>query len=392
MASLNKLNKINKLNKKFFIKTYGCQMNFHDSGLIESGLLKNGFIKADSAGDAGIVILNTCSVRDHADHKILSELGRLKKNGPDKKIVLAGCFAKQVKLKKEAGTDKTGSGLFFDYCVGPDEVLSIPDILRYENGSAKEGRNGDDYKDFGLLEEFFYDKKPENGAAAVKIIEGCDNFCSYCIVPYVRGKERSIPFEIIYKTVNEQILKGAEEILLLGQNVNSYLSPEGGKKDFGFLLNSLSDIPGIKKIKFLTSHPKDFNDGLIETVCGNAKISKEIHLPVQSGSDKMLFAMNRGYTRKDYLKLVQKLRNGCSDISVSTDIIVGFPGETGEDFEMTLSLMEEVKFDFIFGFKYSPRPFTKAFKLKDDVLLEIKKERLEKVFQKQKEINIGTSL
>jgi len=375
---MTSLNKLNKPNNKFFIKTYGCQMNFHDSGLIESGLLKNGFIKADSANEAGIIILNTCSVRDHADHKILSELGRLKKNGRDKKIVLAGCFAKQVKLKKEAWTDKTGAGLFFDYCAGPDEILSIPDILKYEKyeNASKE------------KEEFFYDKKPENNASSVKIIEGCNNFCSYCIVPFVRGREKSVPFEIIYNTVNRLVLKGAEEILLLGQNVNSYSSPEDGKKDFSFLLNSLSDIPGIKKIKFLTSHPKDFNDGLIETVCGNDKISKEIHLPVQSGSDKILSAMNRGYTRNDYLKLIQKLRNGCSDISVSTDIIVGFPGETGEDFEMTLSLMEEVKFDFIFGFKYSSRPFTKASEFKDDVLLEIKKERLETVFKKQKEIKL----
>ena len=360
-------------------------MNFHDSGLIESGLLKNGFRKADSVNDAGIVILNTCSVRDHADHKILSELGRLKKNGPDKKVVLAGCFAKQIKLKTESEKHKTEAGLCFDYCFGPDEIMSIPDMLKYENRYAKESYN-DDYKDIGLIEEYFYDKKPENGVAAVKITEGCNNFCSYCIVPYVRGEERSIPLEIIYNTVKKQVSKGAKEILLLGQNVNSYLSPEDGKKDFCFLLNTLSDISGITKIKFLTSHPKDFNDGLIETVCGNGKISKEIHLPVQAGSDKILSAMNRGYNRKDYLKLVEKLRNGLSDISISTDIIVGFPGETEEDFQMTVSLMEEVKFNFIFGFKYSPRPFTKAFELKDDVFLEDKKERLERISQKQKEI------
>ncbi len=358
-------------------------MNFHDSGLIESGLLKKGFHQADSVNDADIIIFNTCSVRDHADHKIVSELGRLKKNHSNKKVVLAGCFAKQIELRNKAGANKTGASLFFDYCLGPDEVLSIPDILKYGNESEKDAYS-DDYKDFGLIEEYFYDKKPENGAAAVKITEGCNNFCSYCIVPYVRGEERSIPFEIIYNTIKKQVSKGAEEILLLGQNVNSYLSPEGGKKDFCFLLNALSEIEGIFKIKFLTSHPKDFNDGLIETVCGNGKISKEIHLPVQAGSDRILSAMNRGYTRKDYLRLVEKLRNGHSDISISTDIIVGFPGETEEDFQMTISLMDEVKFDFIFGFKYSPRPFTKAFEIADDVSLEVKKERLERIFQKQK--------
>ncbi len=361
-------------------------MNFHDSGLIESGLIKKGFHKAASAGDADIIILNTCSVRDHADHKILSELGRLKKNGPDKKVVLAGCFAKQIKLRMESEKHKQETGLFFDYCLGPDETMSIPDILGQENSYKKENYINDDYKDFGLLEEYFYDKKPQNSVASIKIIEGCNNYCSYCIVPYVRGEERSIPFKIIYNTVKEQILKGAKEILLLGQNVNSYLSPEEKGKDFVFLLNTLSEIEGSFKIKFLTSHPKDFSENLIETVCENRKISGDIHLPVQSGSDKILAAMNRGYSRKDYLKLIENIRIGRPDVSISTDIIVGFPGETEEDFQMTVSLMEEVRFDFIFAFKYSPRPFTKAFKIVDDVSMEIKKERLETIFQKQKKI------
>jgi tRNA-2-methylthio-N6-dimethylallyladenosine synthase len=371
---------------KFYIKTYGCQMNFHDSGLIEDGLIKNGFQKADSAGDAGIIIFNTCSVRDHADHKIISELGRLKKNSPDKKIVLAGCFAKQIKLKSEsaASRNKSGGRLFFDYSFGPDEIMSIPELLKAGNESAAGSSGKDDYEDSALIEEYFYGKEPDRGEATVKITEGCNNYCSYCIVPYVRGKERSIPFDIAYNTVKKQILKGASEIILLGQNVNSYKSPEDGGKDFCYLLDALSDISGIKKIKFLTSHPKDFSDQLIQTICRNDNISKEIHLPVQSGSDKILSAMNRGYAREDYLKLIGKLRKECPDVSVSTDIIVGFPGETDEDFEATLSLMDEVNFSFIFGFKYSPRPFTKAFEIKDDISLEVKKERLERIFRKQK--------
>lgn len=357
-------------------------MNSHDSGLIENGLLKNGFEKAFSVTDADVVVFNTCSVRDHADHKIISELGRLKKNYSDKKIVLAGCFAKQTKLKKEPQR-----GLFFDYCFGPDEIFSIPDALKNDTKDAKEAYYTEtEDKYFSAIKEYFYDKKPENGRASVKITEGCNNFCSYCIVPYVRGEERSIPLNIIYNTVKNLINDGADEVLLLGQNVNAYLSPDDGKKDFCFLLDALSEIEGSFKIKFLTSHPKDFNDRLTNLICGNDKISKEIHLPVQSGSDKILLDMNRGYTRADYLRLIEKLRSKNPDISVSTDIIVGFPGETDEDFQMTLSLMEEVKFDFIFGFKYSPRPFTKAFEIKDDVSLEIKKERLEKIFQKQKEI------
>lgn len=386
-----------KANNRFFIKTYGCQMNVHDSDLIENGLVKKGFKKAGSVEDADIVVFNTCSVRDNADHKVISELGRLKKNYADKKIVLAGCFAKQIKLKKE----QNGS-IYFDYCFAPEEIFSIPDILKNNtvandtDGSNETSQNyslteqPEEYlENAGKIEEYFYDKKPENdGTASVKITEGCNNFCSYCIVPYVRGRERSIPIGIIYKTIKNLIDKGAAEITLLGQNVNSYMSPDDCKKDFCFLLNAASGIEGSFKIKFLTSHPKDFNDKLIDTVCGNDKITKEIHLPVQSGSDKILAMMNRGYTNADYLKLVRKLKNGHPDISISTDIIVGFPGETEEDFEDTLKLIEEAEFSSIFAFKYSPRPFTKASKFNDDILLEVKKERLEKVFQKYKEISL----
>ena len=383
-----------KSDNKFFIKTYGCQMNVHDSDLIENGLVKKGFKKAGSVEDADIVVFNTCSVRDNADHKVISEIGRLKKNYADKKIVLAGCFAKQIKLTKEQN-----SSIYFDYCFAPEEIFSIPDILKNNTGindatgsnETEQSRSlterpSEYFKNDGKTEEYFYDKKPENGTASVKITEGCNNFCSYCIVPYVRGRERSIPINIIYNTVKNLIDKGAAEITLLGQNVNSYISPDDGKKDFHYLLNELSGIGGSFKIRFLTSHPKDFNDKLIDTVCGSGKIAKEIHLPVQSGSDKILAMMNRGYTKAEYLRLVRKLKNGNPDISVSTDIIVGFPGESDEDFEDTLKLIEEAEFSSIFAFKYSPRPFTKAFKFNDDVSLEVKKERLERVFQKYKEI------
>ncbi len=371
-------------------------MNVHDSDLIENGLVKNGFKKAVSVEDADIVVFNTCSVRDNADHKVISELGRIKKNYADKKIVLAGCFAKQIKLTKEQS-----GNIYFDYCFAPEEIFSIPDILKNNTGiKGADGSNetaqipflterprpSEYFEIDNKTEEYFYDKKPENGTASVKITEGCNNFCSYCIVPYVRGRERSIPIDIIYNTVKNLIDKGASEITLLGQNVNSYMSPDGDKKNFHYLLNELSGIEGQFKIRFLTSHPKDFNDKLIDTVCGSDKIAKEIHLPVQSGSDKILAMMNRGYTKAQYLNLVRKLKNGNPDISVSTDIIVGFPGESDEDCEDTLKLIEEAEFSSIFAFKYSPRPFTKAFKFKDDVSLEVKKERLERVFQKYKEI------
>lgn len=414
MASL----KINK----FFVKTYGCQMNFHDSGLIENGLLKKGFAKAGSIKNADIIILNTCSVRDHADHKIVSELGRFKKNYAGKKIVLAGCFAKQIKLRQENRKE-----LSFDYCFGPDEILSMPSALQNELKREKENSARDDLKDYKVYANYegyegyedgqsfidfkgkdyenheyveylnghggdIYGEKTENGSFAVKIAEGCDNYCSYCIVPYVRGGEKSVPFGEIYETVKKNAQKGANEVLLLGQNVNSYISPDDGKKDFCFLLKKLSEISGLSVIKFLTSHPKDFSDKLISVVCAGDKISKEIHLPVQAGSDKILSAMNRGYTRKDYLRLIEKLRNGNPCISVSTDIIVGFPGETDEDFDGTLSLIDEVKFSSAFAFKYSPRPFTKAYEIKDDIPLEVKKERLEAVFKKLRRINAEREL
>lgn len=380
--------------KRFFVKTYGCQMNFHDSGLIEDGLLKKGFDKAASVDNADIVILNTCSVRDRAEHKIVSEIGRLKGNA---KIVLAGCFAKHIKLKRQDGANTKSANIPIDYCFAPDEILSIPDVLAndFKEGCSPDINNKelkpaitDNYQNFNLVEDYFYNKNVNNDIATIKIIEGCNNFCSYCIVPFVRGKERSIPINIIYNTAKIYADKGIKEILLLGQNVNSYLSPDsnGCKKDFSYMLESLAKIDGIKKIKFLTSHPKDFNDALIELICKNDKISKSIHLPVQSGSDRILSAMNRGYTRDDYLKLIEKLRKGYPDTAFSTDIIVGFPTETEKDIDMTLSLLDEVKFDFIFGFKYSPRPFTKSFEIKDDVTPEEKKERLESVFKKQRNI------
>lgn len=378
-------------------------MNFHDSGLIADGLLKHGFEESPSADAADIVILNTCSVRDHADHKIVSDIGRLKSG---KKIVLAGCFANQIKLKKENGIKDNKTRLPVDYFFGPDEILSIPEILaddfkkegvadsrnkktghcrRIDNGHEKpEAAAYDDYKNFNLIEDYFYNKKINNDIAAIKITEGCDNFCSYCIVPFVRGAERSIPHDIIFNSAAIYAAKGVREIVLLGQNVNSYLSPDDSNKNFSLLLESLSKINGIKKIKFLTSHPRDFNDELLKLICENDKISKSIHLPVQSGSDKILSAMNRGYTRRQYLNLIEKFRKQHSDIAFSTDIIVGYPDETDDDFNQTLSLIDEVGFDFIFGFKYSPRPFTKAFDINDGIPLEKKKERLDSVLEKQK--------
>lgn len=373
-------------------------MNFHDSALLREGLAKKGFAVTNSQNDADIVIFNTCSVRDHAEHKVASDIGRVKEG---KKIVLAGCFAGQVKIKKATGGNTGYAGINADYCFSPGEIMSIPDILLEKESKtqnefagvlqgvhksppfANPDLTGDNYRDFAIIEDYFYNKDITEECETIKIMEGCNNYCTYCIVPYVRGEERSVPFDIIYKTAEIYAEKGVKEILLLGQNVNSYSSPEDGKKDFKFLLNSISKIEGIEKIRFISPHPKDLNDDLIETICKNDKISKAIHLPVQSGSDKILSLMERNYTSGEYINIVEKIRKILPDAVFSTDIIVGFPGETESDFNSTLELLEKIGFDFIFGFKYSPRPFTKAFKIKDDVSVEQKKERLSRLFSKQ---------
>ncbi len=399
----------NKL--KFYIKTYGCQMNFHDSALLEEGMLQKGFKKTSSGVDADIIILNTCSVREHADHKVLSDIGRIKtgeekkdgKNG--KKVILAGCYAKQKIMSATSGAINENiknineKPLPVNYLFGPEDILSIPDVLA--NGYTHSGKkiyceaapNNDLYyskiKNLSNNKYKFKDAHP-NSSEFIKITEGCNNYCSYCIVPYVRGTERSTPSDIILKTIKNYAEKGVGEIVLLGQNVNSYRSPDDNSHDFVFLLKKASEIEGIRKIKFLTSHPKDINDSVIELIAECDKISKELHLPFQSGSDRILNAMNREYSRARYLNIIKKLKSRCPAIVLSTDIIVGFPGETDEDFEMTLSLMKEVEFNFIFGFKYSPRPFTKAYGMEDNVALSIKKARLNRVFEVQKEISNST--
>jgi MiaB/RimO family radical SAM methylthiotransferase len=435
----------------FYVKTYGCQMNFHDSELLEDGLIFKGFKKASSLKDANIIILNTCSVRDNADHKILSDIGRIDKN---KKIILAGCYAQQKirqntnikkininKNKAENNSviiakDSDNKELSVNYYVSPEDILSIPDILEKEfksllkiasvnslnsgddagnsiniNNTNKINNNGktaeyiqklhyDDkiWKDIFTKEENYYKRLEEsfnrrseskdslNCTQYLKITEGCNNFCSYCIVPYVRGAEKYIPLNILLGTAEKYAEKNVKEIILLGQNVNSYKSPENRDYNFAYLLKKISEIKNIKKIKFLTSHPKDMSDEVIELIGRENKISKSLHLPVQSGSDRILKLMNRGYDRNHYSDLIKKIKSNCPDILLSTDIIVGFPGETNEDFELTLSLIKETGFEFIYGFQYSPRPFTSAINYKDDVSLKIKKERLNRLFELQKNI------
>jgi len=392
----------------FYIKTYGCQMNFHDSELLEDGLVFKGFKKAASLNDADIIILNTCSVRDNADHKILSDIGRIADK--NKKIILAGCYAQQkikqntniknININKNKAEDNSviiaknseNKELSVNYYVSPEDILSIPDMLEKQFKSLLKNTavNSADSNYYKRLEKSFNlraeNKDLLNRTQYLKITEGCNNFCSYCIVPYVRGAEKYIPLNILLGTAEKYAEKNVEEIILLGQNVNSYKSPENPDYNFAYLLKKIAEIKNIKKIKFLTSHPKDMSDEVIELIGNENKISKSLHLPVQSGSDRILKLMNRGYDRNHYSELIKKIKSNCPDILLSTDIIVGFPGETDEDFEQTLSLIKETGFEFIYGFQYSQRPFTAALNYKDDVPLKIKKERLNKLFELQKNI------
>ncbi len=347
-------------------------MNFHDSGILREGLKKKGFSISSSAAEADIIIFNTCSVREHAEQKVFSDIGRVK----GKTVVLAGCLATQV-VKGGRKGKKTAPRL--DFYFTPAELNSIPDILAGGAGT----RNGLPQPGSKNPDDASFNRDISEKTGTIKISEGCGNFCSYCIVPYVRGTEKPVLFDEIINSAKKIVKEGINDILLLGQNVNSYHSPDDPGKDFSYLLKSLSEIKGIKKIGFISPHPRDFNDKVIGLIAGNDKISKSIHLPLQSGSDKILSSMKRGYTSKDYIALAERLRKACPDITLSTDIIVGFPGETDEDFNMTLSLLEKIGFNSIFGFKYSVRPFTEASNFPDDVPLEKKKERLQVLFEKQ---------
>lgn len=345
--------------KKFYIKTFGCQMNEHDSDRMRSFMLSRNYEETQDPSRADIIIVNTCTVRAKSEHKALSFLGRMKKfkkrNGAI--IGVTGC------LVQERGETLFEWTPFVDFLIGPQALSSFPEVIqRIESGDNRVIRIKPEEKRFFAPDEIYTDGKVK---AYVTIMEGCNNFCSYCIVPYVRGREISRKPEEIIKECEVLAEKGVKEVVLIGQNVNSY------GREFGVsladLIKMVSRIDEIKRIRFLTSHPKDLTDEIIRCFGEVEKLCEHIHLPAQSGSDRILRAMNRKYTREDYLTLVRKLRGVRPDIAITSDFIVGFPGESEEDFRDTLSLVEEVRFDNFFSFKYSPRPGTAAEKLRDDV-------------------------
>lgn len=356
--------------KKYFIKTYGCQMNVHDSEEISALIESLGYIKTEEMENADFIILNTCAIRENAHDKVFGFLGRckyLKKEKKDLIIGLCGCMAQEESVVNEIREKHP----YIDIVFGTHNMNDLPKMLTNYYGKqdievySKEG----DVIEFGNLY-----KRDSKISAWVNIMYGCDKFCTYCIVPYTRGKQRSRKSEDIIKEVKELKEAGYQEITLLGQNVNAY-GKDLDDVTFARLLELVSDT-GIPRIRFVTSHPWDFTDEMIDVIAQRDNIMPYIHLPLQSGSSRILKLMGRRYSKDDYLTLYNKIRNKVKNASITTDIIVGFPGETREDFEDTLAVVNECKYDGAFTFIFSPRENTPAASLKDDVTLEEKENRL----------------
>lgn len=360
-------------NRTFHITTFGCQMNEHDSEIMAGLLIENGYVQASSRDEADIVIFNTCSIRENADKRFFGTLGQLKHRKEQEKenftVCVCGCMMQQQHI-----TDTLKAKYpWVDVVCGTHNFHELPKLL--ENLYTEKKKQFDIWPDGGITENLPAERLFRH-KSFVNIMYGCNNFCSYCIVPYTRGRERSRRPQDILREVHHLSADGVREITLLGQNVNSY---KGEEADFTDLIYMLAEVEGIERIRFMTSHPKDLSDKLIGAFRDCDKLCKYIHLPVQSGSDAVLKAMNRKYDRKRYFSLVEKLRDAVPDIAISTDIIVGFPGETEKDFEDTLDLAERVGYDSAFTFLYSMREGTPAAKSSDQIPEDIKHSRFNRL-------------
>ncbi len=364
--------------QSYFVLTTGCQMNAHDSEKL-AGMLENmGYIASPTEENADFVIYNTCCIRENAEEKVYGRLGRLKyyKNkNKDMKIALCGCMTQQdIVIEKLQKSYK-----FVDIVFGTFNLYKLPELLYHS--MKTDGTLFDIWKEAGEIVEDIPTVYKSTFQASVNVTYGCENYCSYCIVPYVRGKERSRkPEDIIYEI--EQLVKsGTKEVMLLGQNVNSYGKNLETPLSFAKLLQRIHQIEGLERIRFMTSHPKDLSDELIETIKNYKKVCNYIHLPIQSGSSEVLKRMNRRYTKEQYLALVEKLKNAIPDITISTDIIVGFPGETEQNFQETLDVIRQVKYCTSFTFIYSKRTGTPAAKMEHQIPEEVVKDRFNRLLQ-----------
>jgi tRNA-2-methylthio-N6-dimethylallyladenosine synthase len=397
-AKLINLSFINEA-KSYHIETMGCQMNERDSETIAGMLEARGYTRTDDAGElsvrasrlaADVIVVNTCSVRENADNRFFGVLGQIKKakeQDRDKIVAVCGCMMQQehiVELIK-------GKYPWVDIVFGTHNIERFPEFLSAAGRASNAGRpkireiagEGAD------IPEDLPSRREHKHKAFVSIMQGCNNFCTYCIVPYARGRERSRAPKAIVKEVRELAADGVKEITLLGQNVNSYA---GQGADFPDLLALIGDVPGIERIRFMTSHPKDLSDKLIGSFAKLKNLCPQIHLPIQSGSSSVLKRMNRRYTKEDYLNLIQKLRASCPEIVITTDFIVGFPGETAEDFDDTIDVIERVRFDSAFTFLYSPRKGTPACEYEDQIPEAVKHERFERMVDRLNKITLEKNL
>lgn len=366
------------MNRKIFIKTYGCQMNEYDSARMADVMSPHGYTAATSPEDADLVVLNTCHIREKAADKVHSELGRLRvikeeraARGENFVVAVAGCVA------QAEGQELMRQAKVIDIVVGPQVYHRLPEMVAQ---AGRRVRSMD--TEFPAVDKF--DALPQarsvtGPAAFLTIQEGCDKFCTFCVVPYTRGAEYSRPVAQVLAEARQLVSRGVREVTLLGQNVNAYhgLDEQGAVCGLGELINRLAAIDGLERLRYMTSHPRDMDDALIHAHRDQPKLMPFLHLPVQAGSDRILDAMNRGHTRDDYLRIIERVRAARPDIALSSDFIVGYPGETDADFEQTMSLVREVGFAQTYSFKYSPRPGTPASAERKQVPEDVKSKRLE---------------
>jgi tRNA-2-methylthio-N6-dimethylallyladenosine synthase len=371
--------------KTFYLETFGCQMNVHDSEKVIGTLVHEGYRQVQTVEEAGLVLYNTCSIRDKAEQKVFNRLSDYKKyQKQGKKFGVLGCVAQQE------GEKIFERAPYVSMVCGSASYKNLPQMLVQIEAGNQRVTGLDDRETEDCFEtEFTARTNPHRGY--ITIIEGCDKFCAYCVVPFTRGKERSRTSDSVLAEARQMADLGYTEIQLLGQNVNSYKDPAGkpgGKKTFAELLAAVGEVSGIKRVRFTTSHPRDFGRDIIDAIDAVPTLCDHVHLPVQSGSDRVLSAMQRLYTREQYLERIAWMKAAKRQISITSDIIVGFPGETDEDFTETLSLLDEVGYDAVFTFKYSPRPNTPSLALDDAIPDHEKSRRLEVLMSRQREIQI----
>jgi len=364
--------------KTYFVETWGCQMNQHDTELIEGQLRLHGLLPAPAAQEADLVVLNTCSVRDKPVHKIISRIGYLAKHNPTINIGVCGCVAEQ-----EAGAllDRSRS---VGFVIGPGQTARIGEAVRAMSQGERPVLTG-----FDAEAEYNYHTifRKSTTRGMITVIEGCNEFCTFCIVPYTRGREVSRPLNLVLDEVGSLAEEGIKEVELLGQTINAYRCPDSGA-DLAQLLESVASVDGLLRVRFITSHPRHFSQDLINVIANHRNVFRYLHLPIQSGSDAILERMHRRYTRAEYLALVDRIRDAAPDINLSTDVIVGFPGESESDFEDTMSVLAQIRFGQVYAFGFSPRPKTPAARYQPEISEKVKSSRLQNLFALSNQISL----